>query len=105
MVTPTVADVTTIRRVVVNALDDVVFETVPRAEAEPGGPAWEELNTVTRIEISQATGMLVGQLDVDPVVALVRLRAHAFATGRTATDVARDILEHRLVLEPDDDRI
>ncbi|BBY30123.1 zinc-dependent alcohol dehydrogenase [Mycolicibacterium sediminis] len=36
MVTPTVDDVTTIRRVVVNALDDVVFETVSRGEPAAG---------------------------------------------------------------------
>jgi hypothetical protein len=35
----------------------------------------------------------------EPAVALVRLRAHAYATGRRATDVARDILDRRLRLE------
>jgi hypothetical protein len=32
---------------------------------------------------------------------LVRLRAHAFATGRSATDVACDILDRRLRLQAD----
>ena len=32
--------------------------------------------------------MLVAQLEVEPAEALVRLRAHAYATGRSATDVA-----------------
>ena len=54
-----------------------------------------------RIEVSQATGVLVAQLGVEPAEALVRLRAHAFATGRTATDVTRDILDGRLTLESD----
>ncbi len=40
--------------------------------------------------------MLVAQLEVEPAEALVRLRAHAYATGRSATDVARDILDRRL---------
>jgi hypothetical protein len=31
----------------------------------------------------------------------VRLRALAFATGRSATDVARDILDRRLRLQAD----
>jgi hypothetical protein len=31
----------------------------------------------------------------------VRLRAYAFATGRSATDVARDIIERRLKLQAD----
>ena len=38
--------------------------------------------------------------EVEPA-ALVRLRAHAFATGRSATDVARDILDRRLRLQAD----
>jgi len=45
--------------------------------------------------------MLVAQLEVAPAVALVRLRAHAYATGRSATDVARDILDRRLRLDAD----
>ncbi len=40
--------------------------------------------------------MLVAQLEIEPAEALLRLRAHAYATGRTATEVARDILERRL---------
>jgi hypothetical protein len=47
------------------------------------------------------TGMLVAQLEVEPAEALVRLRAHAFATGRSATAVACDILDRRLRLEAD----
>ena len=43
--------------------------------------------------------MLVAQLNVEPAVALARLRAHAYATDRTPTDVARDILAHRLRLQ------
>jgi hypothetical protein len=39
--------------------------------------------------------------EVEPAEALVRLRAHAFATGRSATDVACDILDRRLRLEAD----
>jgi hypothetical protein len=45
--------------------------------------------------------MLVAQLEVEPAEALVRLRAHAFAAGRSATDVACDILDRRLRLEAD----
>ena len=44
--------------------------------------------------------MLVAQLDLDPAAALVRLRAHAYATNRSATEVARDILDRRLRLDP-----
>ena len=45
--------------------------------------------------------MLVAQLEIEPAEALVRLRAHAYATGRSVTDVASDILERRLQLEAD----
>jgi hypothetical protein len=54
-----------------------------------------------RVEVYQATGMLVAQLDVDTDEALLRLRAHAMATGRTASEVAWDIIERRLRLEND----
>lgn len=68
---------------------------------DPSSSAWAELNALSRAEVSQATGMLVAQLNLDPVEALSRLRAHAYATGRSATDVARDILERRLRLDAD----
>lgn len=62
---------------------------------------WSELASLTRMEISQATGMLIAQLDVEPTEALIRLRAHAYATNRSATEVARDILDNQLRLEAD----
>ena len=71
------------------------------AVSDPDSDAWAELNALSRAEVSQATGMLVAQLGVEPAEALVRLRAYAYATGRSATDVARDILDRRLRLEAD----
>ena len=68
---------------------------------DPGSDAWPELQALSRAEVSQATGMLVAQLGVEPAEALVRLRAHAYATGLSSTDVARDILDRRLRLEAD----
>ena len=55
-----------------------------------------------RVEIYQATGMLIHQLDVDPAQAVARLRAHAMATNQSASQVAFAIIERRLVLERDD---
>ena len=69
------------------------------AVADAKSNAWAELNALSRAEVSQATGMVVAQLEIEPAEALVRLRAHAYATGRSATDVARDILDRRLKLE------
>jgi hypothetical protein len=54
-----------------------------------------------RVEVYQATGMIIGALDVDAVEALVRLRAHAFAQGRTASEAAWAIVERRTVLGED----
>lgn len=64
--------------------------------------AQDQLADLDRIEVYQATGMLIAQLDVDPAEALVRLRAHAIATGQTASEVAWAIVERRLELERDD---
>lgn len=81
---------------------DLLSGDLQAAVGDPESTAWAELNSITRAEVAQATGMLVGQLEVDPAEALVRLRAYAYSVGRSATEVARDILEHRLIL--DDDR-
>ena len=64
-----------------------------------GGP--HHLAELDRVEVYQATGMLISALDVDSTEALVRLRAHAIATGQTAIEVARAIVERRLMLERD----
>lgn len=80
---------------------DLLDGDLSAAASDPLSNAWAELNSLSRAEVSQATGMLVAQLDVEPAEALVRLRAHAYATGRTSTEVARDILERRLRLEAD----
>ncbi len=78
---------------------DLMDGDLQAAAGDPTSEAWAELNSLSRAEVSQATGMLVAQLGIDPAEALVRLRGHAYATGRTATDVARDILDRRLRLE------
>jgi hypothetical protein len=80
---------------------DLMDGDLQAAVADPHSNAWAELNALSRAEVSQATGMLVAQLEVEPAEALIRLRAHAYATGRSATDVARDILDRRLLLEAD----
>ncbi|BBY95703.1 GAF domain-containing protein [Mycobacterium gallinarum] len=80
---------------------DLLDADLQAAAADPASNVWAELHTLSRAEVSQATGMLVAQLEVDPAEALLRLRAHAYATGRSATDVARDILDRKLRLEAD----
>ena len=80
---------------------DLLNGDLQAAVYDPTSNAWAELNALSRAEVSQATGMVVAQLGIAPAEALVRLRAHAYSTGRTATDVARDILDRRLRLEAD----
>ena len=63
---------------------------------------WVQLASLERVEVYQATGMIVGALDVDPAEALVRLRARAFAEGITAAEVAWQVVERRVSLDSPD---
>jgi len=69
-------------------------------EADADG--WTQLASLDRVEVYQATGMLMGALDVDQTEALVRLRAHAYAQGTTAARVAAAIVERRVSLSSSD---
>lgn len=60
------------------------------------GDVWSELVSLERVEVYQATGMIMFQIDVDAAQALVRLRAHAYAHDQTATEVAQAVVERRL---------
>jgi GAF domain-containing protein/ANTAR domain-containing protein len=51
----------------------------------------------SRREVHQASGMVAAQLRIGVDDALVVLRAHAFAHGRSVRDVAGDVVERRLV--------
>jgi hypothetical protein len=53
-------------------------------------------STLARVEVHQATGMVMIQAGVGPAVALSKLRAFAFAQGRSLDDVARDVVARRL---------
>lgn len=79
-------------------LIDLMTADVDWEDAAQGGDGWEQLASLERVEVYQATGMIMGALDVDPIEALVRLRAHAFATGQTASAVAWAIVERELPL-------
>ena len=68
----------------------------PGAE-EPGGAARWDRSWSRHAEIHQATGMVLVQLDISATDALARLRAHAFVHQRLLIDVARDVVDRRLV--------
>lgn len=53
-----------------------------------------------RAVIHQATGMLAAQLEMSLPAALARLRAYAWTEEQLLEDVARDVMEGRLRLEP-----
>jgi GAF domain len=63
---------------------------------------WQQLASLQRVEVYQATGMIIGQLDVDASEALVRLRAFAFRHGLTASEAAWSIVERRVSLTEDE---
>lgn len=50
-------------------------------------------------EVHQATGMVAERLSVDLAEALVRLRAHAFATDRSLREVATAVVRRELTLD------
>ncbi|MFF6874916.1 MULTISPECIES: GAF domain-containing protein [unclassified Streptomyces] len=61
----------------------------------PDGEDWLSGLAADHDEVYQAVGMIMAQLGVVADDALARLRADAFAHGRTALDVARDVIAHR----------
>ena len=66
-----------------------------------GGAGWEELGSLERVEVYQATGMVMAQLGVGPAEALARLRARAFAESVSTGEIAWAVVERRLVLGAD----
>jgi len=62
---------------------------------------WLESAFSQRAEVHQATGMVLAQLGVSAEDALARLRAHAFVHQRLLIDLARDVVDRRLVFTRD----
>ena len=54
-----------------------------------------------RAVVHQATGMVSVQLALALPQALLRLRAHAYSSGRSITDIAQDVVDRRLRLDHD----
>lgn len=53
-------------------------------------------------EVYQAQGVVMVQLEVSLAEAMVRLRAHAYASGHPITDVAREVLAGKIVFTRED---
>jgi GAF domain/ANTAR domain len=80
---------------------DLLSKDLQAGFSDPSSDAWADLNALSRSEVSQATGMLMAQLNLNAAAALARLRARAYSSGRSATSIARDIIDRRLWLEAD----
>ena len=79
---------------------DAITYALTRVEAasgeDDGFASWLDAAEDDREEINRATGMVMVQLGVDAQHALARLRAYAFAEGRTVSDLAFDVLAGRV---------
>jgi hypothetical protein len=82
--------------------DVVTHEILVAQSSAPAGALARDLSGVSgyRAEVHQASGMVAVQLGVTVPDALVRIRAHAFVSGRPLTEVARDIIGRSLRLDP-----
>jgi GAF domain len=88
-------------RLAVLPLMDLITGGTDWAAAAEGRAGPPELASLARVEVYQATGMIMAGLDVGPDEALVRLRAFAFARRLTASEVAWKIVEGDLRLDAD----
>jgi hypothetical protein len=82
----------------------VLAHTISSIQATSTPPLLaNELSDVNahRAEVHQASGMTAIQLQIDVGTALMRMRAHAYATDQSVAFVAREIVAHRLRLGDD----
>lgn len=76
-----------------------------QSQMEPGEGLHPQLADAlgSRPEVHQATGIIAVQAAVGLVDALLLLRAHAFASGRSISDVARDVVRREIRFGADDE--
>jgi GAF domain-containing protein/ANTAR domain-containing protein len=89
---------------VLSALDLCTLALLELRDGQPAGPLlgiWLAVDGSRRREVHQATGMLMMQLGVPAETAFARLRGYAFAHDRDIEQVASEILNRRIRLEPD----
>lgn len=78
------------------AARQVLRRAVRRAESEADGSADPDPGRHSRREVHQASGMLIAQTGVPPEDALLMLRGHAFAAGRSVRELAADVIARRI---------
>lgn len=75
------------------AARQVLRRALARADSDTDGDsAGDDISEYSRREVYQASGMLAAQTGVRAEDALLLLRAHAFAMGRTVMDLSADII-------------
>jgi hypothetical protein len=82
----------------------VLAHTISSIQATSTPPLLaSELSDVNahRAEVHQASGITAIQLQIDVGTALMRMRAHAYATDQSVAFVAQEIVAHRLRLSDD----
>jgi hypothetical protein len=77
------------------------LDGVPGADGTVAAAGWLDHSLGSHTEIHQATGMVLAQLGITAAEALARLRGHAFVEKRLLLDVARDVVDRRLVFTED----
>ncbi len=86
-------------------LADVAAEVILLIQARaPAGMLADELarSAELHVVVHQAAGMVAVQLGIGVADALVRLRAHAFATGTPLHKLAEDVVDRRLRFDTSD---
>ncbi len=84
------------------AMADIVTSAVITVQEGAGvGVLADEMDNPgdLRTEVHQASGMISRQLNITIGSALLRLRAYAYAEGRSINDVARDVVRRQLQFE------
>jgi hypothetical protein len=71
-----------------------------RAGVAPGPAGFPEpMISASRVQVHQATGMVAARLGVPVADALVMLRAHAFSHDQRLSELAGDLVAHRVRLD------
>ena len=77
---------------------DLMHADVDWQAVGEGSEGFAQLASLERVEVYQATGMIVAALDVSPADAVALLRAHAVTHGLTASEAAYRVLDRRVSL-------
>ena len=76
---------------------DLMNSNIDWQAAGDAEECWEQLASLERVEVYQATGFLIDAFHITAADAVARLRAHAISHGLTASEVAYRILQRRIV--------